>query len=61
MNNSQKAQMYGQLLNEHTRVGNQISEIRAEHFEMNDEQMKRIKVLENRLHQIMETIKNLMS
>jgi hypothetical protein len=61
MDNSQKAQMYGQLLNEHTRVGNQISEIRAEHFEMNDEQMKRIKVLENRLHQIMETIKNLMS
>ena len=61
MDNTQKAQMYGQLLNEHTRVGNQISEIRAEHFEMNDEQMKRIKVLENRLHQIMETIKNLMS
>jgi hypothetical protein len=61
MDNSQKAQMYGQLLNEHTRIGNQISEIRAEHFEMNDEQMKRIKVLENKLHQIMATIKNLMS
>jgi hypothetical protein len=61
MDNSKKAEMYGQLLNEHTRVGNQISEIRAEHFEMNDEQMKRIKVLENKLHQIMATIKNLMS
>jgi len=47
MENSQKAQMYGQLLNEHTRVGNQISEIKSEHFEMNDEQMRRIRVLEN--------------
>ena len=61
MENSQKAQMYGQLLNEHTRVGNQISEIKAEHFEMNDEQMKRIKVLENKQVQIMLAIKKLMS
>jgi len=61
MENSQKAQVYGQLLNEHTRVGNQISEIKSEHFEMNDEQMRRIRVLENQQHQIMATIKNLMS
>jgi hypothetical protein len=61
MENSQKAQMYGQLLNEHTRVSNQISEIKSEHFEMNDEQMGRIKVLENKQVQIMLSIKRLMS
>lgn len=61
MDNSQKAQMYGQLLNEHTRVANQISEIKSEHFEMNDEQMKRIKVLENKQVQIMLAINKLMS
>ena len=61
MENSQKAQMYGQLLNEHTRVGNQISEIKSEHFEMNDEQMRRIRVLENQQVQIMLSIKRLMS
>ena len=47
MDNSSKAMMYGQLLNEHTRVGNLISEIKAENFEMNDEQKTRIRVLEN--------------
>jgi len=61
MDNSKKAEMYGQLLNEHTRVGNQISEIKSEHFEMNDEQMRRIRVLENQQVQIMLSIKRLMS
>ncbi len=61
MDNSSKAMMYGQLLNEHTRVGNLISEIKAENFEMNDEQKNRIRVLENRQIQIMMSIKKLMS
>ena len=61
MDNSSKAMMYGQLLNEHTRVGNLISEIKAENFEMNDEQKTRIRVLENRQIQIMMSIKKLMS
>jgi hypothetical protein len=61
MDNSSKAMMYGQLLNEHTRVGNLISEIKAENFEMNDEQNTRIRVLENRQIQIMMAIKKLMS
>jgi hypothetical protein len=61
MDNSSKAMMYGQLLNEHTRVGNLISEIKAENFEMNDEQKTRIRVLENRQIQIMMAIKKLMS
>jgi hypothetical protein len=61
MNESSKAQMYGKLLNEHTRVGNLISEIKAEHFEMNDEQKTRIRVLENQQIQIMMAVKKLMS
>jgi hypothetical protein len=61
MDNSSKAMMYGQLLNEHTRVGNLISEIKAENYEMNDDQKNRIRVLENRQIQIMMSIKKLMS
>jgi len=61
VNNESKARMYGELLNEHTRVGNLISEIKAENFEMNDEQKNRIRVLENKQIQIMMAIKKLMS
>jgi len=61
MNNESKARMYGELLNEHTRVGNLIAEVKAENFEMNDEQNTRIRVLENKQIQIMMAIKKLMS
>ena len=61
MNLESKARVYGELLNEHTRVGNKISEIKAEHYELNDEQRNRIRVLENKQIQIMMTIKKLMS
>lgn len=59
MNNESKARMYGELLNEHTRVGNLISEVKAENFEMNDEQNTRIRVLENKQIQIMMAIKKI--
>lgn len=61
MSQESKARMYGELLNEHTRVGNLISEIKAENYEMNDDQKNRIRVLENRQIQIMMSIKKLMS
>lgn len=61
MSQESKARMYGELLNEHTRVGNLISEIKAENYEMNDDQKNRIRVLENRQIQIMMAIKKLMS
>ena len=61
MNQESKARLYGQLLNEHTRVGNQISEIKAEHYELNDEQKNRIRLLENKQIEIMLSIKKLMS
>ena len=61
MNENSKARMYGELLNEHTRVGNLISEIKAENYEMTDDQKTRIRILENRQIQIMMAIKKLMS
>ena len=35
MTNEQKAQQYGQLLNEHTRLGNKIASIKGESIELN--------------------------
>jgi hypothetical protein len=61
MNQEQKAQAYGELLNEHTRVGNRISEIKGQDIEMNKEQLKKIQELENRQVQIMYQINKLMS
>ena len=61
MNQEQKAQAYGELLNEHTRVGNRISEIKGQDIEMNKEQLKKIQELENRQVQIMYEINKLMS
>lgn len=50
---------YERLLNEHRNVSNQISDIRAESFELNDEQKGRIKKLENRLVDLMNQMKRL--
>ena len=61
MNQEQKAQAYGELLNEHTRVGNKISEIKGQDIEMNKEQLKKIEELQNRQVQIMYQINKLMS
>jgi hypothetical protein len=43
MTQEQKSQLYSNLLLQHTRLDNQINEIKAENFEMNDEQMGRIR------------------
>jgi len=61
MNQEQKAQRYGELLNEHTRVSNQISSIKSEDIEMNKEQLERINRLKNRQIQIMNEINKLLS
>lgn len=50
---------YERLLNEHRYVSNQISDIKAESFELNDEQKGRIKKLENRLVDLMNQMKRL--
>jgi len=61
MTNEQKAQQYGQLLNEHTRIGNQISEIKGQSIDLSQKEQSQIKELENRQIQIMNTIRRLLS
>ena len=61
MNDQQKAEQYGRLLNEHTKLGNQVSEIKGENIEMNNSQTARIKVLQTRQLQIMNTIRAMLS
>jgi hypothetical protein len=61
MNESQKAAFYGQLLNEHTRLHNQINEIKGQNIDLNKSQMDDIRKLEMRQLQIMKQIKQLMS
>ena len=61
MNDQQKAEQYGRLLNEHTKLGNQVSEIKGENIEMNDSQTSRIKQLQTKQIQIMNTIRAMLS
>lgn len=61
MNNEQKAQMYNQLLSEHTRIMNQISSIKGESIDLNNQQLMRIRQLEDRQRQIMSSIQRMMS
>jgi hypothetical protein len=60
MTNEQKAQQYGQLLNEHTRLGNKISSIKGESIELNQKQLNEIKSLESKQVQIMNFLQRLM-
>jgi ABC-type uncharacterized transport system ATPase subunit len=53
MTNEQKAQKYNQLMFEYTRTQNQISSIKGESFEMNGKQLHEIKILEEKLKNIM--------
>jgi hypothetical protein len=61
MNNEQKAEMYNQLLSEHTRVMNQISSIKGESIDLSNQQLMRIRQLEDRQRQIMSSIQRMMS
>jgi hypothetical protein len=61
MNDQQKADQYGKLLNEHTRLGNQVSEIKGESIEMNPSQEKRIKELQSKQIHIMNTIRAMLN
>lgn len=59
MNQDRKAEIYGELLNTHTRISNQISEIKGQSIELSQEQLKNIRILENRQLQIMSQIRRL--
>jgi hypothetical protein len=60
MTQEQKSQLYSNLLLQHTRLDNQINEIKAENFEMNDEQMGRIRVLQSKQGQLVAQMQQLM-
>jgi glutamate mutase epsilon subunit len=55
MTNEQKAQKYNQLMFEYTKIQNKISSIKSESFELNENQIREIKILENQLQMIMRT------
>jgi hypothetical protein len=59
MNNEQKAQRYNQLMFEYTKIQNKISSIKGESLELNDNQLKEIKELENKLRFLMESVSRL--
>jgi len=51
--------IYERLLNEHRNLSNQISEIKTESFELNDEHKRRIKELEKKQIYLMNQIRSL--
>jgi len=59
MDNEQKAQRYNQLMFEYTKTQNKISSIKGESFELNDNQLKEIRDLENKLRFLMESASRL--
>ena len=61
MREQEKAILYGQLLNEHTRIGNQISEIKGQNIELNQKQLADVKKLQGRQIDIMNKIRKLLS
>jgi hypothetical protein len=61
MTEEQKAQIYGSLLNEHTKLFNEINRIKGESLELTREQQQRIVDFERRQMQIMEQVKRLLS
>jgi len=54
MDNELKAQKYNQLMFEHTRIQNKISSIRGESLDLNQNQIKEIRELENKLRLIID-------
>jgi hypothetical protein len=56
---SDKRMIYESMLNEHRRVQNQIADIKANSFELNEEEKKKVKELESRQVQLMNQIKAL--
>jgi hypothetical protein len=56
---SDKRMIYESMLNEHRRLLNQIADIKASSFDLNESQKKQVKELETRQVQIMNQMKAL--
>lgn len=61
MTKEEKSQIYGSLLNEHTKCFNEINRIKAESLDLNNEQKQRILKFEMRQNEIMREINKLLS
>jgi hypothetical protein len=61
MTEEQKGQIYGQLLNEHTKCFNEINRIKGNSLDLNQDDQNKIKKLEQRQVEIMQQVKNLFS
>jgi hypothetical protein len=48
--------IHGQLMNEHRILGNEIADIKANSFELNEDQKKQVEKLENQLKFIAEKL-----
>lgn len=59
MNDQQKANEYGNLLNEHTKLFNEISLLKSENMDSDPNKVKKIMFLERKQAEIMERIKRL--
>lgn len=59
MNEEQKGIIYGQLLNEHTRLYNQINSIKGQNLELTPQDKIKVKQLEDKQVEIMNKIKQL--
>lgn len=59
MNNEEKAQRYNQLMMEYTRTQNKISSVKGESLDLNENQLREVRELENKLRSIMETASRL--
>jgi hypothetical protein len=60
MNEEQKGQLYGQLLNEHRSLFNEISQLKSENMDWNPNTTKKIKMLEQKQSEIMLKINTLL-
>ena len=59
MTNEQKAIMYNQLMGEYTKVQNQISSIKGESINLNEQQLGQIRHLESKLRYLMDKVSRL--
>ena len=48
-------------MNEHRRLANEVADIKAENYELNDEQKQRVSELQRRQMIIMKQLENLLS
>jgi hypothetical protein len=59
MTNEQKAQVYNQLMFEHTVLSNQINSIKGESIDLNADQQQRIRVIESKIREVMNRLSSL--